>query len=546
MSDERERSFRDLKELYHKYGPFGPNSAEDVPQGLRQFFYSEESDLHRYAATERVSYIIGRKGSGKTSFLHRKLRGKKSFALEFTASSIFGRMHTFVDLARDSGVKLFSDHVADIWETCFWHAVFGFIVDHETLGDANPDDLQIVWDYADFANFQLGESPDERVQNAVVLLEEQVLPRLLKMEFISAVNQLGTNGSRFRDAVKAASRIFEREEAAAYLLIDSLESLHKNIDALETVIDGLFAFVTRITRREPNFLRPRVSFPAELMRRVSTLSSNPAKDFAQRLELEWRGSELLALASSRLTLYQLVHARDPAIFNPAHGSFSDQGSLAAFLPASFSNRIGGTERAEAYILRHTQLLPRHLIILLNSIGRIAIDKDRFAMPSSCDDVSLRDGVTTGEGLVMDDIVGAFSQITPQLLKACERTFRSLPFIFDDGRLHEVYNQAGVFKLTGLEYEDYKDTLVWIGAIGKHTETSERYHHAEFVYTAGPSLTIGWQTSMCVHPLFAERFESIQEEGPDGVVLPVYPYGSRPDVDLFTRAFEKRRVVGGGS
>ncbi len=99
--------------------------------------------------------------------------------------------------------------------------------------------------------------------------------------------------------------------------------------------------------------------------------------------------------------------------------------------------------------------------------------------------------------------------------------------FRNGDLHRTFNRTGIAKTTGLEYFEFKEMLIEIGALGRVMHVTDRYVEAEFDYTLPNPLFPGHHDALCVHPLFSRVFQS--RVGGDGETVgrAVYPFGSDP-------------------
>ena len=517
--------------------PFGPETADELSPELRAALYDEDGGLHRTADLRRVAYIVGRKGSGKTSFLHRPISTHTSISSEFRSEEAFNGVQQFVRLVRSTGSVVFAADVADAWEFCFWQATFGAMLDRGHLHQAATHELQVIWDYLRWARLSSPLTADERFNQGARILQEHVPPELRMHTIRDVLDSLGPRAASFGRARGVAAEVLQRFNAFSYLLVDSLEDLHKRVGELDIVIDGLLTLVGRLNRGPVQLLRPRVCLPAELLDLLPVVSSNPAKSFVHDLSLQWTAPELLHIAGKRLLL-----SRKSRAMNLGGQLSAAQDVVAGLLPLSISNRMGGDEVTIAYLLRHTQLLPRHILMLLNAIGKSALGSgESIAAGGKVSVKSVRNGIAAGEKRIIADIESAFSGMFPWLRPASKRVFRELPWVFDKSSLHRQYNEGGVRSISGLEFEDYVDALLRVGAIGVKVGETARYEVGEFIYTAGDELSLSYADTICVHPLFAQRYGSKLALESGKPAKPVYPYGSDP-VHQYRRAFEE--PVGG--
>src|SRR5690349_4386584 len=91
----------------------------------------------------------------------------------------------------------------------------------------------------------------------------------------------------------------------------------------------------------------------------------PSKDFANSQILHWSSMELLELAAVRFATF--LRRRNVALYERLidHMNFHDRRAIREFwlrfVPPHVISQTGLQEDTLAYIMRHTQLLPRHII-----------------------------------------------------------------------------------------------------------------------------------------------------------------------------------------
>jgi hypothetical protein len=200
--------------------------------------------------------------------------------------------------------------------------------------------------------------------------------------------------------------------------------------------------------------------------------------------------------------------------------------LRATLPARVTGDLGIEEDPVAYLLRHTQLLPRHLIQILN---RVYCASQRGSVPWAVTPHAVVSGTHAAEELVVRGILAAHQETFPMAGKALRRLSDRLGVSFPASDLHQVFNRQGIRKLTGLEFREFLAILFDMGVLGIRVDQTSRYHKAEFQYTFDATLNSQEDTDeLCVHPLFT-RFlheRSLPRLRRAGA-LPTYPYGCDP-------------------
>jgi hypothetical protein len=193
------------------------------------------------------------------------------------------------------------------------------------------------------------------------------------------------------------------------------------------------------------------------------------------------------------------------------------------LPKKITNSCGTDEDPLAYIIRHTQLLPRQILAIFN-----AALSDHYKSSGTFRGItekSIRNGITAVEKLIAKQILMPYEQIYPKLLAQCS-------VILPD--LDPICNRKALRKMEGrfdrLVEEDVVSvwhTLFEIGIIGRVTdrmkspgsERDERYCYGQFHYNIDGSFSLPTDGEFCFHPVFTRAFGIIRRNGDKRVVYP---------------------------
>src|SRR5262249_46036871 len=155
------------------------------------------------------------------------------------------------------------------------------------------------------------------------------------------------------------------------------------------------------------YVNVRVCLPAELWHSFQYYSTNPLKDFQRVVFLHWHASELIELAAQRLMTNIAVNHPDALVtMRRSKGTInarSSVGILRDLFPQSVVNRRRGHEDPLGYILRHTQLLPRQVLTIMNRIFR----GHDLLTNRPISDQRVRQGIIDAENVLVPEITGAF-------------------------------------------------------------------------------------------------------------------------------------------
>ena len=168
---------------------------------------------------------------------------------------------------------------------------------------------------------------------------------------------------------------------------------------------------------------------------LEKLTAAPLKDLRGKMVLRWSYADLRKVASTRLEHF----LRD------SHSDVLDRvvgrsDLLDVVLPPTITNRLGVTEPALFYILRHTQLLPRQVLYVLNeAVHRALVDLEK-PFPTGR---HILDAVEEAESNLVPEIFSAHRFRYEDAAATVAGLIPKLPFQFSDGDLHRACRELGV-------------------------------------------------------------------------------------------------------
>jgi hypothetical protein len=518
--------------------PLGPPSLDDVrSRAEARILFDGDNEVDRVITRASPVFLVGRRGSGKTAFLKASTAAGELSADVNTAELISQVGKTIAAL----GVEFtgdFTERVVPIWEACFIAALCSRIwSDHCRL---SPSDCPQAFDFGEHKRKSVdGRATD--VASRYLLNVRRTVER--DPDFASVrtlLDEVELNGVPLHAARESIEAAAAKANCHALISMDSLDRyqgvFYRN-GALFTdaslALQGLFRAASRLGRSPNSFFRVRVSFPAELWHYYSTISANPLKDFDNCVLLHWENKELLHITATRFLKYlrQVFPAEYRRMAVGGSGDRYAQDIFETYLPQVIINRMGHEELTLPYILRHTQLLPRHLISIMNLI----FADYELTTNKKIDAEHIRNAVGVAEVNVVNSIIGSYEIIYPELRSVCEETIRYLPFRFNERFFHRVVNQH---KKHGVPYEDVVQMLVEAGAIGRYVDSTDRYDKADFEYLHPHRLFISDEDELCLHPLFARTFSSPGTDPlrADRAQKPILPLGSDPSAQREFRRY----------
>lgn len=513
----------ELKDFFTPWEPLGPAAAEHFPRALRSEVLSPVKAVRSTRRETDPPFIVGRRGSGKTAVL--TLDGTQN-AIDVLTPVIFTGIAEVTRGLSERGSNLLTKSIADIWDAALAHIVFKRALDL-TTGPREPQ--EVLRRYLSGLVPEPLEAKGEVVAAAFCrnFAEQAQDPSRL---LLADIESFTSDGVTLRAA--RAALIDVTATAGRYdVLLDSMEDFDSALQMHGRTMAGLLQLVGRdqADSRDAPF-KTRMALPSELYAVIADLSGNPLKDLNRQLIIQWQARDLLQVAADRLAIgLELLGFfdtnADPDLLE-MHRRGQNQRLLGAMLPSKVTNRLGRDEYPIAYLLRHTQLLPRHFILAMNFAFREAggLEPGWAGMTEE----ALRAGVQLACTLQAQEIALAHRAQTPEVAALCERLLPSVGAVISTGDLHSLYNQTGAKKVLGLGFYEALQELVDVGVLGTLEEGTGRYVRATFSYTL-PVRNLIPRTDdqrLCVHPIFSETYRS--QYAADQAIA-VYPSGADPDV-----------------
>ncbi|MEV0620062.1 hypothetical protein AB0I81_42555 [Nonomuraea sp. NPDC050404] len=517
----------DIDRLFTVQKPLGPIAVSDSQNtNVLRALYDTRVQLHLRSEDNPPTFIVGRRGSGKTALLLSREFYPENLSIRLSADDAFAGMQA---VTRQIGASMFLpvEGVARLWNALLWAPIATRLV----LSERRPDDpgraFQILWQETAQLRKHTAGSADHALDYAALRLMEHVdgVRRIISVE--SLLNGFKLAERPWNEVVEAARDVLAARGTPVFVLIDSLENIGDHIrddDSEHTkdirrILQGLFHLVGQVgqwTAQTP--VRIQCCFPSELWPVLNRVSTNPPKDFSGRLMLRWQWRDLLRVVGMRLRIFLSRHFPQKL---RGVGQDDHELLLERVLPASVTNSRGIPELAVPYILRHTQLLPRQVLYIFGEALHHAIVETGGPHIRDKDVVN---AVAEVEAVLCPEVFSAHSFRYPKAPDVAQRIIPYLPFRFSDGFLHQMFNHAGIRKNFDLNYVEMREMLTDLGILGQYTGETEHYLQAEFAYTVDRQLTLSPDKEYCLHPLFVRHYSSPDTLPGAKGVKPVYPSG----------------------
>lgn len=511
-----------LKKYFTTKEPFGPTNAEEIEDSddFNQIFFKE--NLIYNAILKHPTLIIGRRGSGKTAFLNSVMLDSK-----YEIIIVLKPQNTFREIIKQieqmSSGTIFAEEVSDFWNILFWSTILSQLV--RKYG--HLDEIKKIREYLLGIGIKIDKNPYTIMRGMIDGFKARTSEKLIGL-VSDLIDEIAFNDIVFSEVRDIALDFMQDKNIRAIILLDSLERFQLEAESMGNAISGLLKCQGEF-RKPGSQAELRCCLPAEIYHELLELSINPNKDFKHKVILHWHAGELLRLATKRYSIYLDLYEQSfyKKINNLDLNKRNDALTFwNSFFPRDMKNTLGSVENSVSYILRHTQLLPRQLLLYLNNI----VDKN-FEMGGTADRIlpeSIVHGVIETEEIICNEIFSAFEYIHPGARQACEQCISYLPFRFEYGFLHHVYNERGKGISNVYDFGDFIKLMKEIGAIGKVIRETERYVEGIFEYAVPHRLVLNSDDELCLHPVFCRIFRAKKpKSGPECRVI--YPFGT--DIEL---------------
>jgi len=341
--------------------PLGPIAHERIVPDVVDVIVYDRIAHFRDVTIKPHMLFLGRKGAGKSALLsqiRQEVHKKGRRGLVFLNNEpTFGR-----------------DHVIYVYSWEHFHQIVrnvNRLLNKEE--DARLDELVPPEYYAELWYQTLW---DEIIQHFYSYHSSDEECRIILEPVSQYVNADGSfdgpahlHARNLFSAAKAAVLNFlAKRRSRLYFLFDSMENYPVRNLIFPKIIAGLFQGLSKVN---DDSLKITVSFciPEEIEAFFASRSANLMKDFASSYRIRWQPVDLVRVVAHRLRLSASVHDRH--LFRDIDKlDFAKRADLHSLfnmvLPKTITNSQGTVEDPLAYIIRHTQLLPRHILAIFNA------------------------------------------------------------------------------------------------------------------------------------------------------------------------------------
>ena len=402
----------------------------------------------------------------------------------------------------DVGVFKSVEAVIEDWEVLLTDYFFARLVSEEIDANRRTPQIELLRHY-------LHQDADAGRQNA----RERIWGVSL-FERIKSFMHLEASprrGPLDRDeALSVAVEHLATTKRRALIVFDSMDEYDIGNAVFNRTLSALIRFISQFNNRQER-VRVKLGLPSEIFPEVQRASANPLKDLVTVDQLSWSAIELAQIAAHRFQLFLELYDEEFAV-QFRHLDLSKRDDVKAFwqnfFPTVHENRYSAPEEPMTYVLRHTQLLPRQLLMMLQRIiVRSAAATGGYREIKSA---AITEAVETTEPQIASEILGAFRHVYPFAEDICRPVFANFPTIFSYDELENKWRKKGRSTMQShpdFEMPQFSEMLIRMGIIGVGHDDTDRYYEGHFSYDSLAPMNVGDGHPLCLHPIFSRHFNA---------------------------------------
>lgn len=510
--------------------PFGKPACEKelAAVGKDEYLdklYQPAAEFITRSASPHVYLMPGRRGAGKTAlaqYLSVAPPSNPKGSIYVDQDALTVRHLRRIGAGCDARPAEMLPRISNVWRVLLWSIAMGAIPDP-------PAELRI--ELASLCRPRVGswEIFQPRTGALRIPLPDQESDDQAWFDWCESL----LKDPHFEKARELAAR--RMMQSPITLIVDTSEQYDTRSDDVMYALAGLIEAGSHIEEAlaERGFYI-KLFFAEEIFPKLEVAYvSNTSKHVRNPVKIRWRPKELLRLAAWRLLSFKSEHGYSPVYDKQSIDWTRPSSIYERFWSEHFGEKVlsrsGNTERTFSYILRHTQLRPRQMIVLCNRIAQASIDQcedDVQGLKNFSGD-SIRFGVQEAEIALAKEIINSYRTIFPKASLMINCLTGGTPFM-QGNELHIAFNRARAFipEDPDFDHRQFIDMLVQLGVIGRirRQDNEARIVEADFQHNMDHELRINERDQCIVHPMFCSFLN--RSFGPGGYI--VYPFPEHPD------------------
>jgi hypothetical protein len=480
--------------------PFGQADCEKELEELHSDYseiYFEETPFNSASIKPQTYLIIGRRGSGKTAlaqYFSFQTEIRNPVYIDVNEPKVFQRVLSEVASRASEARQIAIPRLEKVWQYVIWCVIFEHTrTESKVIADA-CDDVCSTGRVSHLINTMFKRVMTWLRESADEIVDERI-EELVNNEQLEAAQ---------REVLKIAAK------RPVIIAFDTLEKCNTSDDALMNAMAALVQCASDFNHKyKDRGIHLKVFMLGEAFPYLKEdVLQNPSKSVRHSVYLFWRPRDLLRLISWRFFCYleanDLLRPESRGDINWSNPREVLQKMWIPYFGEYLRNARGFREHSFSYVLRHTQMRPRQLILLCNAIAARASEAGRFPLFTEKDILS---AVKDIEKDLAIEIINSFSE-TYENVHTIVDALMKMPMIFKGNELdRRAPETASEWRPEGsyspAKFRRLVAELGIVGRVRRHNDVG--YIDADFEYSLQERLALTHRDECVIHPMFYSRF-----------------------------------------
>lgn len=501
--------------------PFGAESCEQEHEILqshyREYFY-DKSRFNAEALEKGTYLIVGRRGTGKTSLSrYFEFQGEipRARSILVEVQEIYNTLERKFENRAYLNPDLAIADIYRVWELLFWLLVFSeYYEKDETIAKT-------------FYQITGVDTPRRNAPDIFLCISNIYINS--RGEVTNELFQVLS--SREVEDAKEAVLQYTHEEPLI-LAVDTYERYDRENNVMMSITAALIQcagdFNVRYARQG---IHIKAFISAEIFPYIKEEKiPNTTKYIRGPVYMNWRPKDLVRFITWR---FKKSMAYEGHTIGTAKVDWEDFNEIRArlwnpFFGETVTNLRGKPEESLTYILRHTQMRPRQLVVLCNAIAREARNKGDYPRFK---DVPIPNIIAAAENDLADEVLNSYHRVYPRVSEIIT-ALRGLPALFRGNTIDQVAKKTAGSWLHGTyTAAGFRKLVAELGIVGEVRQKDERTGiiEANFEYAMDNRLVIHDDKEYVIHPMFYTKLQ-IERVHP----WIVYPFPDHPEYDMLRK------------